>query len=66
MTLLALLVSTDDYACEILGRVLPECGIAVERFSDLTTAINRLQQQMIEYLKTENEILKEQFDSLPA
>jgi len=45
MTLLALLVSTDDYACEILGRVLPECGIAVERFSDLTTAINRLQQQ---------------------
>ena len=45
MTLLALLVSTDDCACEILGRVLPACGIAVERFSDLTPAINRLQQQ---------------------
>jgi len=45
MTLLALLVSTDDSASEILGRVLPASGIAVERFSDLPAAIDRLQQQ---------------------
>jgi DNA-binding NarL/FixJ family response regulator len=45
MTLLALLVSGDDSACEILGRVLPAAGIAVERFSDLATAIDRLHQQ---------------------
>jgi CheY-like chemotaxis protein len=45
MTLLALLVSTDDSASEVLGRVLPASGIAVERFSDLATALDRLQQQ---------------------
>ena len=45
MTLLALLVSTDDSVCEVLGRVLPASGIAVERFSDLSTALDRLQQQ---------------------
>jgi CheY-like chemotaxis protein len=50
MTLLALLVSTDDSASEILGRVLPASGIAVERFSDLTTAIDRLQQQRFDAL----------------
>ncbi len=45
MTLLALLVSTDDAASEVLGRVLPAAGIAVERFSDLATAVDRMQQQ---------------------
>jgi CheY-like chemotaxis protein len=45
MTLLALLVSTDDSASEILSRVLPGYGIAVERFSDLATAIDRCRQQ---------------------
>jgi len=50
MTLLALLVSTDDSASEILGRVLPASGIAVERFSDLGTAIDRLQQQRFDAL----------------
>ncbi|MFZ0759567.1 MAG: response regulator [Candidatus Sulfotelmatobacter sp.] len=50
MTLLALLVSTDDSAAEILGRVLPALGIAVERFSDLATAIDRLQQQRFDAL----------------
>jgi DNA-binding response OmpR family regulator len=45
MTLLALLVSSDDSASEILGRVLPACGIALERFSDLATAVDRLHQQ---------------------
>jgi len=43
--LLALLVSSDDSASDILGRVLPASGIAVERFSDLATAIDRLHQQ---------------------
>ena len=50
MTLLALLVSTDDSASEILGRVLPAYGIAVERFSDLATAIDRYQQQRFDTL----------------
>src|ERR1022692_1116179 len=50
MTLLALLVSTDDSASEILGRVLPASGIVVERFSDLATALDRLQQQRFDTL----------------
>ncbi|HTU42866.1 MAG TPA: PilZ domain-containing protein [Candidatus Aquilonibacter sp.] len=50
MTLLALLVSTDDNACEILGRIVPAFGIAVERFSDLPTAMDRLQQQRFDAL----------------
>jgi CheY-like chemotaxis protein len=50
MTLLALLVSTDDSASEILGRVLPGYGIAVERFSDLATAIDRCHQQRFDLL----------------
>jgi CheY-like chemotaxis protein len=66
MTLLALLVSTDDSASEILGRVLPASGIAVERFSDLATAIDRLQQQRFDALvvdfedpKAASEVLEE-------
>ncbi len=50
MTLLALLVSSDDSASEVLGRVLPASGIAVERFSDLATAIDRLHQQRFDAL----------------
>ncbi len=50
MTLLALLISTDDSACEVLGRVLPASGIAVERFSDLATALDRLRQQRFDTL----------------
>jgi DNA-binding response OmpR family regulator len=50
MNLLALLLSTDDSASEILGRVLPASGIAVERLSDLTTAVERLQQQRFDAL----------------
>lgn len=50
MTLLALLVSTDDGACEILGRILPAFGVAVERFSDLPTAIDRMHQQRFDAL----------------
>ncbi len=50
MTLLALLISTDDSACEVLGRVLPASGIAMERFSDLATAVDRLRQQRFDAL----------------
>lgn len=50
MTLLALLISTDDSACEVLSRVLPASGIAVERFSDLAAALDRLQQQRFDAL----------------
>jgi len=50
MTLLALLVSTDDSASEVLGRVLPASGIAVERFSDPPTAVDRLHQQRFDAL----------------
>jgi DNA-binding response OmpR family regulator len=50
MNLLTLLVSTDDSASEVLGRVLPGFGIAMERFSDLATAIDRLHQQRFDAL----------------
>jgi c-di-GMP-binding flagellar brake protein YcgR len=50
MTLLALLISTDDSACAILGRVMPAFGIAMERFSDLATAIDRIRQQKFDAL----------------
>jgi CheY-like chemotaxis protein len=50
MTLLALLVSADDSACEILGRILPASGVAVERSSDTGTAIDRLQRQRFDAL----------------
>jgi CheY-like chemotaxis protein len=58
MTLLALLISSDDAACEILGRVLPATGIAVERFSDVGTAINRLHEQKFDALAIDFEDAK--------
>lgn len=50
MSLLALLVSTDDRASEILGRALPALGVAVERFSDITIAVDRLHQRRFDAL----------------
>jgi len=50
MTFLALLVSTDDCGSEILGRVLPASGIAVERFGVFAEAVDRLQQQKFDAL----------------
>jgi CheY-like chemotaxis protein len=50
MTLLALLVSADDSASEILGRILPASGVALERCSDIGTAIDRLQRQKFDAL----------------
>jgi CheY-like chemotaxis protein len=50
MTLQALLVSTDDSASDVLGRVLPAFGIAMDRSSDPETTLARIQQQKFEAL----------------
>jgi DNA-binding response OmpR family regulator len=50
MALLALLLSSDDSASQILGETLPTCGMAVERFSDPGSAIDRLRQQKCDAL----------------
>jgi CheY-like chemotaxis protein len=50
MTLQALLVSTDDSAADVLGRVLPTFGIAMDRSSDPETTLARIQQQKFEAL----------------
>ncbi len=50
MTLQALLVSTDDAASDVLGRVLPILGIAMDRSSDPETTITRIQQQKFDAL----------------
>jgi CheY-like chemotaxis protein len=50
MTLQALLVSTDDAAADVLGRILPNLGIALDRSSDPETTIARIQQQKFDAL----------------
>jgi hypothetical protein len=45
MTLQALLISSDDQAAEVLGRVLPVFGIAMDRCSDPEITKTRIQQQ---------------------
>lgn len=50
MTLQALLVSTDDCAADVLGRVLPTLGIAMDRSSDPETTLARIQQQKFDAL----------------
>jgi CheY-like chemotaxis protein len=50
MTLQALLVSTDDSAADVLGRLLPTLGIALDRSSDPETTIARIQQQKFDAL----------------
>ena len=50
MNLQALLVSTDDSAADVLGRVLPSFGIAMDRSSDPETTIARIQQQKFDAL----------------
>jgi CheY-like chemotaxis protein len=50
MTLQALLVSTDDSVSDVLGRVLPAFGIAMDRSSDPETTLARIQQQKFEAL----------------
>lgn len=50
MTLQALLVSTDDAAADVLGRVLPTLGLAMDRSSDPETTLARIQQQKFDAL----------------
>jgi CheY-like chemotaxis protein len=50
MTLQALLVSTDDSAADVLGRVLPTFGVAMDRSSDPETTLSRIQQQKFDAL----------------
>jgi CheY-like chemotaxis protein len=50
MTLQALLVSSDDSAAEVLGRVLPTFGLAMDRSSDPETTMARIQQQKFDAL----------------
>jgi DNA-binding response OmpR family regulator len=50
MTLQALLVSKDDDAADVLGRVLAGFGLAVERFSEPEIALQRLAEQRFECL----------------
>jgi CheY-like chemotaxis protein len=50
MTLQALLVSTDNSAADVLGRVLPPFGIAMDRSSDPETTMARIQQQKFDVL----------------
>ena len=50
MTLQALLVSTDDSAADVLGRVLPELGIALDRSSNSETALARIEEQKFDAL----------------
>ncbi len=50
MNLQALLVSSDDSAADVLGRVLSGFGIATDRSSDPETALTRIQQQKFDAL----------------
>jgi CheY-like chemotaxis protein len=50
MTLQALLLSSDDAAADVLGRVLPGFGVAAERFSQVEAAVARLQEQKFDAL----------------
>lgn len=50
MNLQALLVSSDDAAADVLGRVLSGFGIALDRSSDLETTMTRIQQQKFDAL----------------
>lgn len=50
MTLQSLLVSSDDSAADVLGRVLPTFGIVMDRSSDPETTLARIQQQKFDAL----------------
>ena len=50
MNLQALLVSSDDSAADVLGRVLSGFGIAMDRSSDPETTLARIQQQKFDAL----------------
>lgn len=50
MNLQSLLVSSDNSAADVLGRVLPTLGIAMDRSSDTETTLARIQQQRFDTL----------------
>lgn len=50
MNLQALLVSSDDSASDVLGRVLPGFGIVMDRSSDPETTLARIEQQKFDAL----------------
>ena len=50
MNLQALLVSNDDSAADVLGRILPVFGIAMDRSSNLETAVARIEEQKFDAL----------------
>lgn len=50
MNVQALLVSSDDSAAEVLGKVLPGLGVALDRSSDLETTLSRIQHQKFDAL----------------
>lgn len=50
MNLQALLVSSDDAAADVLGRVLSGYGIALDRSSDPETTVTRIQHQKFDAL----------------
>ncbi len=50
MNLQVLLVSSDDAAAEVLGRILPTLGMAMDRCSDLETTLERIRQQRFDAL----------------
>jgi c-di-GMP-binding flagellar brake protein YcgR/CheY-like chemotaxis protein len=50
MNLQALLVSTDDAAADVLGRVLSRFDIAMDRSSDPETTVERINQQKFDVL----------------
>ncbi|HEY1678434.1 MAG TPA: PilZ domain-containing protein [Candidatus Sulfotelmatobacter sp.] len=65
MNIQALLVSTDDAAADVLGRVLSGFGVALDRSSDPETTVARIEQQRFDALildfdeaKTAEEVLQ--------
>jgi len=50
MTLQSLLVSSDDSASDVLGRVLPTFGIAMDRSSEPETTLARIHEQKFDAL----------------
>jgi CheY-like chemotaxis protein len=64
MTLEALLVSSDDAAADVLGRVLPALGFAMDRSSDPEVTSARIQQQKFDAIITDYDDPKAANDAL--
>ena len=73
MSLQALLVSKDDAAADVLCRVLASFGVAVERFSEIEIALQRLAEHRFDSLivdfdepETANQLLQASSAAKPA